>query len=65
MTVDQIRSLGPALAGYLDEFADCFKTPQTREHLKHYVTGQRSDLPVRTPKPAAGRCVRSAFDSNA
>jgi SRSO17 transposase len=53
MTVDQIRSLGPALAGYLDEFADCFKTPQTREHLKHYVTGQLSDLPRKSVEPMA------------
>jgi SRSO17 transposase len=53
MTVEQIRSLGPALAKYLDKFSDCFKTPQTREHLKHYVTGQLSDLPRKSVEPMA------------
>ena len=53
MTVEQIRSLGPALAKFLDEFSDCFKTPQTREHLKHYVKGQLSDLPRKSVEPMA------------
>jgi SRSO17 transposase len=53
MTVDQIRSLGPALSRYLDEFADCFKSSQTQEHLKHYVTGQLSDLPRKSVEPMA------------
>jgi len=45
MTVQQIRALGPALSGYLDEFADCFISPDTRYHLNEYVKGQLSDLP--------------------
>ena len=33
MNVDQISSLGPELAGYLDEFADCFGRSEPRGHL--------------------------------
>ena len=45
MTVQQIQALGPALSQYLDEFADCFVSPDTRYHLKEYVKGQLSDVP--------------------
>jgi SRSO17 transposase len=44
MTVQQIQALGPALCEYLDEFADCFVSPDTHYHLKEYVKGQLSDL---------------------
>ena len=37
MTVQQIQALGPRLSGYLDEFADCFVSADTRYHLKEYV----------------------------
>ena len=37
MTVDQILSLGPALAAFLDEFADCFGRSKPRPHLGHYI----------------------------
>ena len=53
MTADQIRSLGPALSDYLDEFSDCFKVPETRLHLKDYVRGQLSDLPRKSVEPMA------------
>ena len=53
MTADQIRSLGPALSDYLDEFAVCFKVPETRLHLKDYVRGQLSDLPRKSVEPMA------------
>jgi len=53
MTADQIRSLGPALSEYLDEFADCFKSGDTRLHLKEYVRGQLSDLPRKSVEPMA------------
>jgi SRSO17 transposase len=45
MTAQQIQALGPALSIYLDEFADCFVSPDTHYHLKEYVKGQLSDLP--------------------
>jgi SRSO17 transposase len=53
MTVEQIRSLRPALSEFLDEFADCFVDPDTRYHLKEYVKGQLSDLPRKSVEPIA------------
>ncbi|HEX4508695.1 MAG TPA: IS701 family transposase [Burkholderiaceae bacterium] len=53
MTEQQIRALGPALAAYLDEFADCFVSPDTRRHLKEYVRGQLSNLPRKSVEPIA------------
>jgi SRSO17 transposase len=53
MTADQIYALGPALSDYLDEFSDCFKSGDTRQHLKDYVKGQLSDLPRKSVEPMA------------
>jgi SRSO17 transposase len=53
MTAAQILSLGPALAAFLDEFSDCFKTSKTRAHLQHYIKGQLSDLPRKSVEPMA------------
>jgi SRSO17 transposase len=53
MTTDQIHALGPALSDYLDEFSDCFKSGDTRQHLKDYVKGQLSDLPRKSVEPMA------------
>jgi SRSO17 transposase len=53
MTVQQIRALRPALSAYLDEFADCFATFDTRYHLKQYVQGQLSNLPRKSVEPIA------------
>jgi SRSO17 transposase len=53
MTTDQILSLGPALAEYLDEFADCFGRSEPREHLGHYVRGQLSNLQRKSVEPIA------------
>ncbi len=53
MTVQQIRALRPALSGYLDEFADCFVSFDTRYHLKEYVSGQLSDLQRKSVQPIA------------
>jgi SRSO17 transposase len=53
MTVQQIRALGPALARYLGEFDDCFINSATRDHLKHYVQGQLSNLPRKSVEPIA------------
>jgi len=67
MTRTQIQALGPALSGYLGEFADCFVHADTQSHLQHYVRGQLSDLPRKSVEPMAhwaevphGRC-RSFF----
>ena len=53
MTVDQILSLGSALAEFLDEFADCFGRSEPREHLNHYVRGQLSNLQRKSVEPIA------------
>ena len=53
MTVPQILALRPALSNYLDEFADCFLTPDTRYHLQDYVSGQLSDLKRKSVQPIA------------
>jgi len=53
MTVDQILALGPKLARFLEQFADCFGRPEPRQHLCHYVRGQLSDLPRKSVEPIA------------
>jgi SRSO17 transposase len=53
MTVDEILSLGPALADFLTEFADCFGRSEPREHLRHYVRGQLSNLQRKSVEPIA------------
>jgi SRSO17 transposase len=53
MTAQQIMALGPRLSGYLEEFADCFMSFDTRCHLKEYVRGQLSDLPRKSVEPMA------------
>ena len=53
MTEQHIRALGPALSAYLDEYAGCFVSPDTRYHLKEYVRGQLSDLPRKSVEPIA------------
>jgi SRSO17 transposase len=53
MTVDQILALEPALAKFLGEFADCFGRSEPREHLRHYVRGQLSNLQRKSVEPIA------------
>jgi SRSO17 transposase len=53
MTPQQIRALAPRISAYLDEFADCFVTFDTRYHLKQYVQGQFSDLQRKSVEPIA------------
>jgi len=53
MTVDQILALEPALAEFLGEFDDCFGRSEPRQHLKHYVRGQLSNLPRKSVEPIA------------
>lgn len=53
MTAEQIFSLTAALSRYLEEFADCFVSFDTRCHLKEYVRGQLSDLPRKSVEPMA------------
>ena len=53
MTPEQIAAVGPELADFLGEFADCFGRPETRLHLQDYVRGQFSDLPRKSVEPIA------------
>lgn len=53
MTTEQILSLRPQLADFLDEFHDCFSRSEPRRHLANYVRGQLSDLPRKSVEPIA------------
>lgn len=51
MDVDQIRAIEPALAEYVDRFADCFGRQDTAAHFPRYVAGQLSDIPRKSVEP--------------
>jgi len=53
MTEDQIESLGPELAEFLGEFADCFGRSEPRGKLQTYVRGQLGQLPRKSVEPIA------------
>lgn len=53
MTAEQILSLAPQLAKFLDEFHDCFVRSEPRNHLANYIRGQLSDLPRKSVEPIA------------
>jgi SRSO17 transposase len=53
MTTDQILSLGPELADFLGEFADCFGRIEKRRKLEVYVRGQLGQLPRKSVEPIA------------
>jgi SRSO17 transposase len=53
MTADQILALEPALAEFMGEFDDCFGRSEPRQHLKHYVRGQLSNLQRKSVEPIA------------
>ncbi|MFQ5464247.1 MAG: IS701 family transposase [Phycisphaerae bacterium] len=53
MNVEQILSLGPELADYLDEFGDCFGRSEPRGHMAEYIRGQLSELPRKSVEPIA------------
>lgn len=62
MTVDQIRSLQPALAALLARFRRCFKTVNTFTHWQRYLAGLMTDLKRKSIEPialAAGVPVRT------
>ena len=53
MTAEDLLSLGPELAGYLDEFRDCFGRSEPRGKLATYVRGQLGELPRKSVEPMA------------
>lgn len=62
MTVDQIRSLQPALAALLARFRHCFATEATFSHWERYLLGLIADLKRKSIEPialAAGVPVRT------
>jgi SRSO17 transposase len=62
MTPEQIEELGPAFAGYLQQFLFCCDYTQTFHLLGVYCRGLLSDLPRKTCEPialASGTAVRT------
>jgi SRSO17 transposase len=62
MTEQEIKALGPALAGFLDQFLFCCGYTQTFAHLSAYCRGLLSNLERKTAEPialAAGIPVRT------
>jgi len=53
MNVEQIVSLGPELADFLDEFVDCFGRSEPRSHMAQYIREQLSELPRKSVVPIA------------
>jgi len=53
MIVQQIRALAQRLSTFLEEFGNCFRTPETRQHLNEYVRGQLCNLPRKSVEPIA------------
>lgn len=50
-----IGFLNGELDGYLAAFDGCFPRSEGREHLRHYVAGQLSELPRKSVEPMADR----------
>lgn len=62
MTVDQVRSLQPALAALLARFRNCFAAESTFCHWERYLAGLMTDLKRKSVEPialAAGVPVRT------
>ena len=62
MTAEQIAALGPAFAGDLRRYRDCFVQDRTAAHFDTYCRGLLSDLPRKSVEPialAAGTAVRT------
>jgi SRSO17 transposase len=62
MDAEQIRSLEPLLAAFLNRFSDCFRRRDTRDHFPVYIRGQLSELARKSVEPialAAGVPVRT------
>lgn len=62
MTEQEIAGLGPAFAGYLGRYRDCFLQQRTLAHFDTYCRGLLSDLPRKSVEPIAlesGTAVRT------
>ena len=56
MTDQEIAGLGPAFAGYLKQYRDCFLQERTATHFGNYCRGLLSDLPRKSVEPIALAC---------
>jgi SRSO17 transposase len=56
MTDEEIAKLGPAFAGYLKGYRDCFLQKRTATHFDNYCRGLLSDLPRKSVEPIALAC---------
>lgn len=56
MTDQEIVGLGPAFAGYLGRYRDCFLQKRTAAHFDNYCRGLLSDLPRKSVEPIALAC---------
>jgi SRSO17 transposase len=56
MTNQEIARLGPAFAGYLGRYRDCFLQKRTAAHFDNYCRGLLSELPRKTIEPIALAC---------
>ena len=56
MTDQDIAGLGPAFAGYLKGYRDCFLQTRTATHFGNYCRGLLSDLPRKSVEPIALAC---------
>jgi SRSO17 transposase len=62
MTEQEIAALGPAFAGYLGRYRECFLQKRTMAHFDTYCRGLLSDLPRKSVEPIAlesGTAVRT------
>ena len=56
MTDQELVALGPAFAGYLTRYRDCFLQKRTAGHFDSYCRGLLSDLPRKSVEPIARAC---------
>ena len=60
MTDQEIAGLGPAFAGYLKGYRECFLQARTAAHFDNYCRGLLSDLPRKSVEPIALACGTAA-----
>src|SRR6266849_2948616 len=62
MNAEQLRSLQPALGGWIERFRVCFKREATFEHFRCYLLGLMAELKRKSVEPialSAGVAVRT------
>jgi len=59
MTDQEIAGLGPAFAGYLGRYRECFGQARVATRFDNYCRGLLSDLPRKKVEPIALACAES------